>query len=140
MIEVLKASQIEGARVEVLNKITNTWSTPPIIWNFGNCPYRVLAPVAGKTRHISAKDWDGQATVWVRFSEGGFERMVTMVTDIFYVACDDCGNPSTHDFDRPHYKQYSFDRKTWMPFTVTEHGEMRVVASTEENWQPEESK
>lgn len=133
IIEVLQASKLPGASCQYKSAITPEWTqalTP--CWGFNKYHYRVLAPTTGATRHICSKDWDGQATVWVRDYECDPHCLVTEIhNDAFY-----CGDNrftfKKENSDTPEFQSYSYDRKTWHPFTVTEPGEMRVVATTEE--------
>lgn len=144
IIEVVQASKLPGAVLEFKERycFQVTWervTAPNCAWNFWGNDYRVLAPNKGGTRHITAKDWDGQAAVWVR----GKDRIASMYIAWMVIAIDDIefalanSNMGLYrvafaDVHKKHHNwQYSFDRKTWHPFVVNEPGEMRVVASTD---------
>lgn len=61
IIAVIKASEIQGVRVEY--KGQKGWvATEDPGWNFAHLRYRVLAPKAVAKRRITAKDWEVIAT------------------------------------------------------------------------------
>jgi len=136
IIAVLQASLRDGARVEfTLVCDTRYWTEifKPS-WDFLGHHYRVSLPGGGTREPITAKDWEGQAVVWVRLTpESTSDYLVTAIHDVgYYSLCNDkiihwnCG----HLAYAP--EVYSFDRKTWHPFLREVESGWQVVASTEE--------
>jgi hypothetical protein len=143
IIAVLQASLREGARVEFAYvDDTSFWrETKFPTWDFLGCKYRVSLLVTGKREPITAKDWEGQAVVWVRLTPTSMtDFMVDQIHDLGYSYAPYSSRREIkwRDYEGNYQASesipevWSFDRKTWHPFLREVSGGWQVVASTEE--------
>lgn len=133
IIAVLEAAKVPGAKVEYNSGDGWYMSTTPA-WDFKNTHYRVLHRKSGGKRTIAAKDWDGQAVVWVKHESARTEWMVNAVVEEGFSLSENYPGDSRIKFENCDYLLYSFTRKEgdWHPFVVEAEGEWEVVASTED--------
>jgi len=131
IIAALQASMREGARVEcesIAGPRGWTIANRPL-WNFDKLNYRVSLPCGGKREPITAKDWEGQAVVWVRLS-GQADRNL-LVLSVYDYGFNTVGQ--NYEWADDERLEYSFDRVKWHPFVREVSGGWQVVASTEES-------
>jgi len=139
IIKVLEAAKVPGAKAQESENHPTSWWTIGLEHIVGALhvgkKVRVLHRVGGCKRHITSKDWDGQAAVWMRpkyssvnfpvgpIGDGVFSIQTSTKPQQFYWT-------NTGELEK---YEYSFTRKVndWHPFVAESESEWQVVATTE---------